>query len=371
MNALVSELLRYFEDFNTVKTVNILGSNLVDREKTWEIIENIYYAYYSQLSNYTSYMTLKMQFDAAIDLIGLEWSTKRGKFTKRLLKELTTLQAYAGILGDEITRKAYTPNNREWMLSLTEEIFWHDGNFGKDGSCWWHGYRESREVFIDNGGLGLLWHDSLDAYNGIGRCWILPVDEYFSNKGNKPILALFNQYGQDNSGIPIRIEETARVINSLIPDTDNIPAALYNDDDDEIPYINGNAAIMIKPKDLDLKHYDIHVQMGNCHTVECTECGYDIEEDEIYYNNNNEPYCEECYNENYFNCNDCNTEVYREDAYIDYNGYAICYRCYDRHYFTCDDCSEIYRQEDASEIDGYIYCENCAPNHEPEEEPEE
>ena len=104
--------------------------------------------------------------------------------------------------------------------------------------------------------------------------------------------------------------------------------------------------------------------------MHCHNCEEEVNDDAVRWAFE-EPYCEECYNENYFNCNDCGDEVYREDTYIDYNGYAICNRCYSRHYFTCDDCSEIYRQEDASEIDGYYYCENCAPNHETEEEPEE
>jgi hypothetical protein len=370
MNAITDSLIKYFDGFNNVKTVVIDADKLVSKEQTWQIIEDIYYQDYSKLANYTSYSTLRYNFECAIELIGLEWSNKKGKFTKRLLKEMPNLTPFAGILGDAITRKAYNPKGKTWMLSITEEIFWQDGNFGKEGSCWWFGYRESKDVFLDAGGLGLLWHKNEDPYNGIGRAWLLPIDEYIRGHGNHDILAIFNQYGKDQTETPIRIEETAKVINRIVDNTDYIDACLYNDNDDDIPYINGNHCLMVKEQSIDIQDHEIHLELGDCSATYCEECNERLTEDEVYWNENGNAYCESCYNDNYSHCEECGNEVYNNDAYTDYNGYAICYRCYSRYYFTCEDCSEIHKSEDAIEIDGYDYCEDCAPSHQPEEEEE-
>ena len=368
MNELSERLALALNGFNKVTEVIIDPDKQVKKDIVWNIIEEIYYQNYNKLANYTSYFTLQFMFNDTIDRIGLEWSNRQGKFTKRLLKNMPLLTPFAGIIGDQITRKAYHPNGRTWLLSLSEQIFWQDGNFGKDNSCWWGGYEESKDVFIDNGGLGLLWHKDEDPDNGIGRVWIAPITEYIRPFGYQPILALFNQYGEDQTGTPLKIDDTARMINTILPETNYIHADLINDYNDDIPYINGNHAVMVKSNTVQINSYSIHLEWGDDNSFQCQECSERLADEECYYDDQGNIYCEDCYNENFTRCHCCDNEVYRGDAYTDYNGYDICYRCYDRYYFTCDGCSEVYPQEDAISTEDGTYCESCAPEEEPEEE---
>ncbi len=147
--------------------------------------------------------------------------------------------------------------------------------------------------------------------------------------------------------------------------------------------------------------------------LSCVCCGDRVHEDDVYYARDNGPYCEHCYNDTFFYCEECSEDELREDAVeVRYsrNGREYtqlvcehcisnssrihyCERCdtyyHDRHFNSietvegdfvcescivgsCDDCGSGLTEISATvEIGGYTYCENCAENHESEEEVEE
>jgi hypothetical protein len=329
----------------------------VDIDRVYSIV---YETYYNQkhLFNGLSIYSLMDKFESTKKEVGSLWNTHSGKYVRRLIKAIPELDPVAGIIGDEITRKAYQKDDYNWLLSLTDEIFWDNGNFGNPSSCWWTMYPESRRVFIDANGIGLLWHsDPQDRYNGIGRTWILPIHEYTSAHGYIDGLFLFNQYGEVN-GRTIRIDDTARYLNSVIPDTDAQTVRLYNDDSDYTPYINDNTGVLIKLKIYPLEKYtEFHLNIGGDDLITCYECNDEINErDALEFHHRR--YCQSCYDENFATCDNCNDIDYIGDMHQqDYSIY--CDSCFNDLFTYCDDCNEYYNNEDTTYINGSNYCQDC------------
>ena len=352
MNALINALENYFNGYNKVKTVIIPRSKIVDREETFDILTSVYYDNYRHFSHDFDFIS---KVNNALETIGMEWSNHSGRFIARLMRALPEFSDFAGIIGDRITRRAYKSRDEKWLLSIADQIFWKDGNFGHDNSCWFGGYSESRDVFIDDAcGIALLWHYNQDPFNGNGRVWIAPIRE-----NREDLLFLFNQYGEVN-GKTIRIEHTAKVLTQILPETNFISGELYNDTNGDIPYINGNNGMYIAPEtSLISNGIEIHVEWGEDDSITCDNCGNRIDDDEIYthgYRN----YCESCYDELYTTCEYCGDSTYRDDAvYIESEQSYYCEYCADNHFTTCEYCGKLYANDTMTEIDRSNYCEDC------------
>ena len=137
--------------------------------------------------------------------------------------------------------------------------------------------------------------------------------------------------------------------------------------------------------------------MYETEVVRCFECGERIPDSEDMYNIGGENYiCEDCRDSYYIYCDDCDELVLGEDTiavnygarYVcqncadDYytcdhcNGsfssrhisvdthLTLCRHCYEDHYFSCEDCDRVYHVDDGRYIDGCVYCESCASDHE-------
>lgn len=89
----------------------------------------------------------------------------------------------------------------------------------------------------------------------------------------------------------------------------------------------------------------------------CSECGETIHNDSIQWGND-EAYCQECYDRKFFSCYCCGEDSENSDAITTYNGHEICQGCYENNYFTCERCGEVFHSDNCYGEDRY-YCEGC------------
>ena len=97
------------------------------------------------------------------------------------------------------------------------------------------------------------------------------------------------------------------------------------------------------------------------HHIYCSECDYEMHEDDAYYNQNgNGAYCSDCYYELYIICQDCDRECWREDTiYVENEDITICQGCADNDYYHCEECGCTV-SETLETTDGDLLCFNCA-----------
>lgn len=144
-------------------------------------------------------------------------------------------------------------------------------------------------------------------------------------------------------------------------------------------------------------------EKGECEEVVCSHCGCVLvkDVDEIFINPDEEPMCEECFENNCFICGDCGDTCWKEDGYLvhddndeplkmicelcRFNGsYAECERCghlvqegdyisdeytticrtcesrYDYH--VCCECGSINTEDEMQYYNGDWYCSDCVPD---------
>ena len=135
----------------------------------------------------------------------------------------------------------------------------------------------------------------------------------------------------------------------------------------------------------------------NKYEVTCYNCGCIIEGCDDYEDDNGETICESCFEEYYYPCDKCGDVTRRDDLKsIDGGREYVCETCADSYYYQCDhcgeyisqrnlwldrnlticiecqwdyctcyDCEDVLRCDDVHNIEGYGYCDDCAPNHWP------
>ena len=140
---------------------------------------------------------------------------------------------------------------------------------------------------------------------------------------------------------------------------------------------------------------------GNPNRVYCWHCEQGIRRDDAEWHGDT-PYCRSCFEEKFGTCYACDTTCEHDDL-TEVHGHEYCESCRDRrfsccekcedyedsdevlyvkdadewwcehcrkhHAHECDDCGDWF--EEAEKICGKYYCEDCADDHRPEEEPEE
>ena len=137
---------------------------------------------------------------------------------------------------------------------------------------------------------------------------------------------------------------------------------------------------------------------GGGEMYSCHHCDSDVHMDDVFFDQNDFPYCHECYDELFISCHVCgiNVDAYsshttsdESDSYcqscwerlvaschychdfvpiedmIPIESYYVCSGC-DHHIFTCDNCDDDYNKEEMNEYakDGniYAYCNDCLNN---------
>ena len=96
----------------------------------------------------------------------------------------------------------------------------------------------------------------------------------------------------------------------------------------------------------------------------CTNCDCHIHEDEVYWAND-EPYCPDCFSENFTFCEHCGGEILHEDAiFVEDIGADYCGHCASRcNVIQCEDCGRYFRNDYTSVEDDRIVCDSCAENY--------
>ena len=98
---------------------------------------------------------------------------------------------------------------------------------------------------------------------------------------------------------------------------------------------------------------------------ECVNCGCSVDEYEVRHNNDDEVYCEGCYDDNYFSCADCGEETDEADQHSNDSGASICPDCFEDNYDYCDGCDETLHRYDMiwNDSRGAYMCESCDDEH--------
>lgn len=110
------------------------------------------------------------------------------------------------------------------------------------------------------------------------------------------------------------------------------------------------------------EQYSDHASMSSRPVWHCENCGEAIyDEDDVYYDNDGNGYCEYCFHELFTYCEDCNEYYRNEDTHDTIHGTYVCDRCFDRYYTECCECGLAVEQEDAIiDVDDNCYCDECA-----------
>jgi hypothetical protein len=94
----------------------------------------------------------------------------------------------------------------------------------------------------------------------------------------------------------------------------------------------------------------------------CCCCGGPVDEDEVYYNDDGECYCETCFSENFNYCEYCQEYVHINNGRYTTDGFVCDYHL-NRHYTRCHYCGEYFCEDENHYRDiatDNIYCEDCA-----------
>jgi len=96
------------------------------------------------------------------------------------------------------------------------------------------------------------------------------------------------------------------------------------------------------------------------HYVKCCNCQDLWHENNIITDNDNNIWCEDCYNEHFSDCAQCGETCYNEDMiWIDSTREHVCENCFNELYFTCEDCNEVFHNNNSFRAFSRFYCENC------------
>ena len=352
MNAKLNELVSHFNGYHNILTYELPQEEYLEKYLTNDIITRSIDTYFDR----DTASRLSQEYWDNIDAIGYEWMTPRGKFTKRLLRTIPGLEPIIGYIGDAVTRRAYHLFKQTWNISLSDTIFWENGNFGKDSSCWWNHdwYPLSRYVWTKYNGIALLWHDTTrNAYDGIGRAWLMPMtdDEYGIDA-----IAICNQYGEIDDR-EILIDHTAQYISSLIPGTKPIQGQLHTNG---TPYINEHTAIYIVDKSYNGSPY-ISPDWNHSGYQLCEDCdtAKPIDQLETHPDNSSKYLCNDCKEEHYFTCFQCGHTTHESDSQTDNDGNTYCSYCYNRKFVTCRRCYKTILKADALQWSYTYVCKEC------------
>jgi formylmethanofuran dehydrogenase subunit E len=99
----------------------------------------------------------------------------------------------------------------------------------------------------------------------------------------------------------------------------------------------------------------------------CDDCGAIVKAEEGYFISTDEGgrvVCQECLIAGYRHCADCGEWFPADESYLTHSGDIICRECLND-YFWCHGCGELHPYHSSIEINGELYCEDCAEEHEP------
>jgi len=302
-----------------------------------------------------------------MDAVGYDAVTNKGRFAVRFTKYLwDVLKIKSDAIFKTSVGNIYNNHkevSNEFMVKIVDNFNWHDGEFGKDDSCWWGCYKNSRDTLTYYGGYCLQRFNK--SGDGIGRFWILPISD--------TCMVGFNAYGfsgrEASSVIARKLEiETGKQWVFGKRNWRN------TSDECDYPYINGNnghnneggskvfAIYTGEKPDSDIVMC-LDRQQGIYASESCCNCGdeLDIENDD-FYQIDGEIWCADCRDNHFFTCEDCGNEVNNDYINSVAGGY-VCNDCLRRNYTECDRCGEWQRDDDTAMSEfadkSGVFCPSC------------
>ena len=314
---------------------------------------------------------------SAIDNAGVSNQPNQPKFFKRLQKEFKKIteeklpDELGGIIGD-IHKQAMTTLKIPLWFKVTGNIQSIGMGFGNNRSCYYgddSAYCHAPEVLENSDGIGILIYDKAtkEHQDGIGRIWGINTDEgiaYFN-----PYLDLCEHGISRNKTDDIKNKFFTDLIAVEIMKLSKSGRAEYQNLDGKIfkvmeaglegthIYINNDAQIITaEPEKVGSCYYPFND--ANSYET-CRHCDRDINEDDVYYNEDGDAYCQNCYNEHYGICENCNREVWLDDARTTENG-IICRSCASDDYSQCHECDTYFKNDEVyPDNNGDSICEDC------------
>ena len=286
------------------------------------------------------------------DKIGSEYITKEGRFIKRFdkayreIRKIKLSQTAKTLIGEIVREIA---NKVIYKVDFVNRINWRNGEYGKDDSCWWGCYSESKDIFINGGGWAIRFYDKDD--NGIGRVWCFPFED-------SRTFVLFNAYLNFNGG---SLDQFARMLANLCGGLKYKRVRLINqEEDNDYPYINDHKGYAVSFTGEFEREYDMDIGERKP-KYSCSYCGDGLMEDECYHGNDG-IYCENCYNRFYAECGWCNIIYLKDDlTYVESESQCYCEHCLRSYFSTCDNCNESFRERNINydEESDNNYCNDC------------
>ena len=288
-----------------------------------------------------SFVAEKLATRVEREAIGTAWTTRDGKFPKRVAKYLHRqgIKAAPEIvseIGNIASR--HVAQQSEYWIDFTDTIDWRAGDFGDAGSCYWGTNAAARDMLMENGAYAVRFY--VPHENGIGRAWLAPYGDAW---------ILFNAYG------PYDLMTIARVLSHVFGVSYQRVRLTNQVSETGMLYINGGKGIAFgaTPELVDL-------EWEGCEA--CAECGCSIDLDESYPDPDGRAICEDCYCNSYSSCDRCG-ETFSHESIVECHGRHaayLCEHCAGREGFEpCRDC-EHWHQCSARTIDDEPLCDSCA-----------
>jgi len=257
-----------------------------------------------------SFVAEKLSTRVERDEIGSAWTTREGKFPKRMAKYLRRkgIKAAPEIvseIGNIASR--HVAQQSTYRMDFTQSIDWRAGDFGDAGSCFWGDHSGAKDMLEENGAYAVRFYDADE--DGIGRAWLAPFGEAW---------IAFNSYGID-------LFTVARVLSHAFGWTYERVHLENNGMTTGMLYVNSGRGIAIGPAIDDLpERIDLRWEERGERCADC-ECSIDC---------------------------DC--------SYSDPDGRSICEDCYCNSYSSCSYCGETFTHDDVHNCDDEYLCEHCA-----------
>lgn len=353
------DLIKIMEEHKTRTRVSVTKSK--DCTEFWGKLKDEVY-YLIPVDEKGTDLKLRESMESFREIDTLEVLNKKGKILKRFAKHFKEQNGFAlgnevmGILGDKI-QYYLSQDTNDHVMDFTDIFDWNDGDFGKSGSCWWNEYKESLPTFENGGGWAVRFYQNEDDTSGIGRTWIYPANgflvcfnSYGTSRANtsKAIKALFNLHG-------ITLHYTAREV--------------YNSQDNNIPYINGDTGFILYPEPmtesevesyLNSQGFDLDMEVIEDERETCNNCGTRMDEYEGNYIHDS-LYCDRCTSNLFSFCEKCEEYCDRNDVHEvrDHRFEYVCEYCAKRLGLKmCDECDK-YSEETIQTFEGNDLCEHC------------
>jgi len=264
------------------------------------------------------------QIQDIIYKLGGERVNSDGRYLTRLRREIYK----AGFMpaGEElrywesfiqrIQTRAFVANDIDEYLDITLHADWEDGQFGKDGSCWWGCYYQSRPTLILNGGGAIRFFNTprrpdsgFTDWDGYGRMWFAPFEPEDFHLADSVGFVVFNQYG-----IGLRNAGLKLLFSKLLGEPVIVTEIGFqpNTREYDVPYVNGHSGYAITKLPIpvgyqyapDWDYSDDVDEYTMIHS--CYNCGDRLRQDEeIYDDQTDEFYCSDCFDRLFTQCPHC------------------------------------------------------------------